>query len=75
MLVVSQDRKTAYVLRKYENIGVRHSSIVLYPNTVVARYESEERAQEVFENMLEDWCSKNSMAFTEQANPYWVPEK
>ena len=72
MIVVSQDRKTAYVLRKYENIRVVNSSIVLYPNTVVARYETPERAQEVFENMLDDWCSKNSMAFTEQANPYWI---
>lgn len=73
-MIVSQDRRTAYMLGRFDSIGVVNASVVLYPNTVVGRYESPERAEEVFEQMLEDFTSKNSMAFTEQANPYWVPQ-
>lgn len=73
MLIVAQDRKSAYNFSHFESIRINNSSIVLYPSIVVGRYESEARAEEVFENMLMDFEKHTTLPFSESVTPYYMP--
>lgn len=73
MIIVAQDGMSAYNFSHFESIRVNNTSIVLYPHTVVGRYASEERAKEIFENMLLDF-ERNNLPFSESVCPYYMPE-
>lgn len=65
-------------LRKFEGVRVSGEKIICHSangTIVLARYGSEERAKEIFENMLEDLAKANELPFTESISPYWMPEE
>lgn len=74
MILVSYDGQSAYNFSKFESIRVNDKNIVLYPNTVIGRYESHERAKEVFENMLDDFEKHTTLPFSESVTPYYMPK-
>ena len=78
MLIVSQNGEKAYNLNRYDGICVNGEHIVLERegrSYSIGRYESEEKAIEVLENMLEDFSKSSALPFEESANPYWLPSE
>lgn len=76
MLIVNQGWKTVSNLSRYDGLGVRGSSIVLIRDGkeyVIGRYKDDERAERIFEDLLEDFSEAGSLPFEESANPYWIP--
>lgn len=76
MLIVSQNGRKAVNVNRYDAVGVQDNCVVVERegrSYVVGRYESEEKALEVFDNMLEDFSRSSALPFEESANPYWLP--
>lgn len=76
MLIVSQNGEKAYNLNRYDGIGVSDRAIVLERegrSYVIGQYESEETAQMVLDNLLDDFSRSSALPFEESANPYWLP--
>ena len=73
---MNQGWKTVSNLSRYDGLGVRGSSIVLIRDGkeyVIGRYKDDERAERIFEDLLEDFSEAGSFPFEESANPFWIP--
>ena len=76
MLIVSQSGRKVYNLNRYDAIAVSDCHVVLEregKQYVIGQYKSEEAAQMVLDNLLEDFSESSALPFEESANPYWLP--
>ena len=76
MLIVSQSGAKVYNLNRYDAIAVSDCHVVLERDGKqygIGRYDSEEAAQMVLDNLLEDFSRSAALPFEESANPYWLP--
>ena len=76
MLIVSQSGAKVYNLNRYDAIAVSDCHVVLERDGKqygIGRYDSEETAQSVLDNLLEDFSRSSALPFEESANPYWLP--
>lgn len=78
MLIVSKSGLKAYNLNRYDGICVNGEHIVLERegrSYSIGRYESEEKAEEVLDALLNDLAESSALPFEESANPYWLPSE
>lgn len=78
MLIVTSDGSQAVNPMNFDCIKALGDKIICESGDklfVLARYESEARAKEIFEDMLEDFARSNEIPFDGSISPYWLPEK
>lgn len=78
MLIVTSDGSQAVNPMNFECIKILGRKIICKSGDnvfVLARYATEERTKEIFEDMLADFARSNEMPFDGSISPYWLPEE
>lgn len=76
MLIVNQEWTKAINLNRYDAVGLNGTALVVEregKSYVIGRYKDEEKAKQVFNNLLEDISESGALPFEESASPYWLP--